>query len=96
MTTQERYESFSADWRFNNALRTAVMDIKYSHLVQGYTVPQALWLTMFRLVRRLPHKLTRDHATVTPDRVSGNSESSEASQDGHQDELKEVWKRSYH
>ncbi len=79
-----------------NVEKTVMMDIKYSHLPQDCTVTHTMWLVMFRLVRRLPHKLTRDHTTVTPDRVSDKSASLEVSQHGHQDDLKELWKWPYH
>jgi hypothetical protein len=51
-------------------------------------------LTMLRLARRPPHNQTRD-GTIGA-RVCDDAESSEASQDGHQDELEETWKQPEH
>jgi CHAT domain-containing protein len=85
-------------WSVDDGSTAALMRIKYSHLAQGCTVPKALRLAMLRLARRPPHKLgqkqTRDRAAGA--RVSDDSESSEASQDEHCDELEEAWKQPIH
>jgi CHAT domain-containing protein len=88
-------------WSVDDGSTAALMRIKYSHLVEGCTVAQALRLAMLRLARRPPQKLgqkqTRDRAAgAVSAAVSDDSESSEARQDGHCDELDESWKRPIH
>ena len=88
-------------WSVDDGSTAALMRIKYSHLAEGCTVAQALRLAMLRLARRPPQKLgqkqTRDRADgAAPAALSDDSETSEASQDGHCDELEEAWKQPYH
>ena len=75
-------------WSVDDRGTAALMSIKYKHLAQGCTVPQALRLAMLWLARRPRHIQNRDRAAGA--RVCYDSESSEASKDGHQDELKET------
>ena len=62
---------------------------------------QALRPAMLRLARRPPQKLgqkqTRDRADgAASAALSDDSETSQASQDGHCGELEEAWKQPYH
>jgi CHAT domain-containing protein len=79
-------------WSVDDGSTAALMSIKYAHLAQGCTVPQALRLAMLRLARRPPHKQSRDRAAGA--RVCDDSES-EASQGGSQ-ALEEAWKQPIH
>ena len=47
-------------WSVDDRSTAALMSIKYKHLAQGCTVPQALQLAMLGLARRPPHIQTRD------------------------------------
>ena len=81
-------------WSVDDGSTAALMRIKYEHLAQGCTVPQALRLAMLRLARRPSRNQSRDR--VAGARVCHDSEAVEASQDGHQDVLEEAWKRPVH
>jgi hypothetical protein len=88
-------------WSVDDGSTAALMRIKYAHLAKGCTVAQALRLAMLRLARRPQQKLgqkqTRDRAAgAAPAPLSHASQTSEASQDGHCDELDEAWKQPFH
>jgi CHAT domain-containing protein len=76
-------------WSVDDGSTAALMRIKYEHLAEDCTVPQALWLAMLRLSSR-PDRL------AVPHKEARAPEACKSRAEDVTDGLKEEWKRPMH